>query len=131
VQILIDTDTMPAAELGTVINMLDDILKLRRTPVAAEDKIGCDAAAAIKDAPLLSPTFTGAAPVPPPPPPVDSTFPVTLLPGAPPIVVYGAGNERQRRQRHGADDFGNDPAASGVTSPACRSRPAGRPGGTR
>lgn len=68
-QLLIDTDNMATDELAVAVNMLDDILQLRRKPSEAVrveintatdmqrviDSLGTDAGAAIKSGPVASP----------------------------------------------------------------------------
>lgn len=83
-QLLIDTDTIPMAELGAIVNFLDDILVIRRgkeepTPAAANDQ-PLDKLAAeygLKRMPAAEAADIRAAihaSVPPPPPPkvIDS-----------------------------------------------------------
>jgi hypothetical protein len=51
-QILIDTDTIPAAELGAAIQMLDDVLRIRRAPQPAATNETDGIGSAINVAPL-------------------------------------------------------------------------------
>ncbi len=69
-QILIDTDNTPTDELAAAINMLDDILQLRRKPSPAAENT--EAPAAVPLAPM-PPT------APPPPPPAAPPPPAVML----------------------------------------------------
>jgi hypothetical protein len=73
-QLLIDTDNMPTAELAAAINMLDDILQLRRTPQPAAENT--EAAADVQK--VIDSLGTPELPQAPPPPAAIPAPPATI-----------------------------------------------------
>lgn len=73
-QLLIDTDNMPTAELAAAVNMLDDILQLRRTPQPAAENT--EAAANVQK--VIDSLGTPEAPQAPPPPAAIPAPPATI-----------------------------------------------------
>lgn len=97
-QLLIDTDDMPTDELAAAVNMLDDILRLRRTPSVASDTQN-DAAtpsaefvsrATSADAPA-GPDVVGPTSAPPPPPAVPLTIADVVSDADPEIEIDDEG----------------------------------------